>query len=105
MQRPEEYNHLNNFYAEKRNYFQSLLKNSRFNLLDCNGTYFQLLKYDAISNENDVKFAERLTKQHGVASIPVSVFYHKPQDNKVLRFCFAKENSTLEKAAEILCKL
>jgi methionine aminotransferase len=105
MQRPEEYNHLNNFYAEKRNYFQSLLKNSRFNLLDCNGTYFQLLKYDAISNENDIKFAERLTKQHGVASIPVSVFYHKPQDNKVLRFCFAKENSTLEKAAEILCKL
>ena len=105
MQRPEEYNHLNNFYAEKRNYFQSLLKNSRFNLLDCNGTYFQLLKYDAISNENDVKFAEILTKQHGVASIPVSVFYHKPQDNKVLRFCFAKENSTLEKAAEILCKL
>lgn len=105
MQRPEEYNQLNSFYAEKRNYFQSLLKNSRFNLLDCNGTYFQLLKYDTISNESDVKFAETLTKQHGVASIPVSVFYHKPQDNKVLRFCFAKENSTLEKAAEILCKL
>ncbi len=105
MARTEEYLNLSNFYSEKRNYFQSLLKNSKFELLPCNGTYFQILKYDKISQESDIKFAEILTTRYGVASIPVSVFYHRKIDNKVLRFCFAKENSTLEKAAEKLCSI
>ncbi|MCC6251740.1 MAG: methionine aminotransferase [Bacteroidia bacterium] len=105
MARTEEYLNLGNFYSEKRNYFQSLLKNSKFELLPCNGTYFQILKYDKISQESDIKFAEILTTRYGVASIPVSVFYHRKIDNKVLRFCFAKENSTLEKAAEKLCSI
>ena len=65
---------------------------------------FQLLDYSAITDEKDTDLAIRLTKEFGVASIPISVFYHKPQDNKVLRFCFAKGEDTLEKAAEKLRK-
>lgn len=105
MQQRNTYLDLNQFYQQKRDYFVSLLKDSRFTLLPCNGSYFQLLKYDNITTEGDVKYAERLIKENGIASIPISVFYHNLQDNKVLRFCFAKENSTLEKAAEILCKV
>ena len=81
------------------------MKNSRFNVIPSYGTYFQLLDYSRISEEGDMDFAVRLTKEFGIASIPVSPFYHKNIDNKVLRFCFAKENHTLEKAAEILCKI
>ena len=96
---------LGKFYQEKRNYFLELIKPSRFIPLPVSGSYFQLLKYNTITKEKDTDFAVRLTKEHGVASIPVSVFYHKPQDNKVLRFCFAKSNETLEKAAKILCSV
>jgi methionine aminotransferase len=93
------------FYQKKRDYFLELMKNSRFNVIPSFGTYFQLLDYSRISEEGDMDFAVRLTKEFGIASIPVSPFYHKNLDNKVLRFCFAKENHTLEKAAEILCKI
>lgn len=99
----EDYLNLGKFYQQKRDYFLELIKGSRFVPLPVSGSYFQLLKYNAITKEKDTEFAIRLTKEHGVASIPVSVFYHKPQDNKVLRFCFAKSNETLEKAAKILC--
>ncbi len=99
----EEYLNLGKFYQAKRDYFLKLIKPSRFSALPVFGSYFQLLKFNNITKEKDTDFAIRLTKEHGIASIPVSVFYHKPQDNKVLRFCFAKSNETLEKAAEILC--
>lgn len=96
---------LSAFYAQKRDYFAGLLKSSKFKLLPCNGSYFQLAGYEKLSKEKDTEFAIRLTKEYKVASIPVSVFYSHGEDNKVVRFCFAKENETLEKAAEILCNI
>jgi len=96
---------LAHFYQQKRDYFLEVMAGSRFNVIPSYGTYFQLLDYNRISEEGDMDFAVRLTKEFGVASIPVSPFYHKKIDNKALRFCFAKENHTLEKAAEILCKI
>ncbi|HCQ30313.1 MAG TPA: methionine aminotransferase [Flavobacteriales bacterium] len=105
LQNPEHYNHLSAFYQEKRDFFRSLLKGSKFDILPCKGTYFQLLGYSKISEAKDIEFAKELTIKHKVASIPVSVFYHQNHDDKVLRFCFAKENDTLEKAAEILHSL
>jgi methionine aminotransferase len=96
---------LNAFYEEKRNYFISLLKESKFKIIPSKGTYFQLLDYSEISEEQDEKYAELLTWNHGVASIPISVFYRNKDDNKVLRFCFAKSDKTLEKAAEKLCEI
>jgi methionine aminotransferase len=73
--------------------------------MHCEGSYFQLLNYGKITQEKDVDFAVRLTKENKVASIPTSVFYNKKNDNQVLRFCFAKQNETLELAAEKLHKL
>lgn len=105
MQNPENYIHVKDMYQEKRDFFLSLLEGSRFKLRPAQGTYFQLLDYSKITDEKDTDFAERLTKEVGIASIPVSVFYHEKIDNKVLRFCFAKSNETLERAAEILVKL
>ncbi len=99
------YTELADFYQEKRDYFRKLIKGSNFKLLPCYGSYFQLLNYSKISKEKDTEFAERLTKEHKVASIPTSVFYEKKTDNNVLRFCFAKQNETLEKAAEKLMKV
>jgi methionine aminotransferase len=93
------------FYQKKRDTFLSLIEGSRFKALSCKGTYFQMLDYSHISNEPDIEFAKRLTINDGVASIPPSVFYHQNDDHKVLRFCFAKKDETLEKAAEILCKI
>ena len=99
------YQNLGNFYQEKRDYFCKLVKESRFKILPCTGSYFQLLDYSDITEEIDTEYAIRLTKEAGIASIPVSVFYHKPVHNNMLRFCFAKEKDTLEKAAERLCKI
>lgn len=94
-----------NLYEEKRNYFLELIKPSRFKPLHSEGTYFQNLDYSEITKENDYDFAIRMTKEFGVASIPVSLFYKDRTDNKILRFCFAKNNETLEKAAEKLNKI
>jgi len=102
---PSHYLELAAFYQEKRDYFAQLMEGSRFTFEPSAGTYFQVLNYSAISDEYDVDFAKRMTEEHGVASIPVSVFYHRSVDHKVLRFCFAKNNQTLEAAAEILHKL
>ncbi len=99
------YEDLGFFYQKKRDYFMELLKESKFKILPSFGTYFQLLDYNSISNEPELEFAIRLTKEYKVASIPVSSFYHKKDDNKVLRFCFAKKEKTLDKAANILCKI
>lgn len=105
LKNPDSYNELPQFYQEKRNYFAQALRNSRFEVLPCHGSYFQLLKFDKITDERDEDYAKRLTREHKVASIPISVFYRNKTDNHVLRFCFAKSKETLDKAAEILCKI
>ncbi len=105
LKREEEYLGLSAFYQEKRDYFRKLLKGSKFKLLNCNGSYFQSVGYEKISEMNDVEFAKKLTVEHKIASIPTSVFYHNNTDNKVLRLCFAKDNETLEKAAEALVNI
>lgn len=90
------------FYQAKRDLFLRLMEESRFVPLPCRGSYFQLMDYSAITSESDADFAIRLTKEHSVASIPTSPFlYHQPAPN-VLRFCFAKKDETLERAAERL---
>ncbi len=101
----DNYLQVSAFYQEKRDYFLKLMQGSRFKPLHSAGTYFQIMKYDAISNEKDTDFAIRLTKEHKIAAIPLSVFYNDNFDDKLLRFCFAKKNETLEQAAEILMKL
>ena len=102
---PSEYLSVAPLFQEKRDYFQQLIKPSRFKLLPCRGTYFQTVDYSAISDERDRAFAERLIKEFGVASIPVSSFNHDKADHKILRFCFAKNKHTLEQAAERLMKV
>ncbi len=99
------YQELHHFYQAKRDYFRSLVSGSRFLLEPCSGTYFQLLNYKHITEEKDIDFAIRLTKQKGLASIPLSVFYSDQKQQQLLRFCFAKKDETLEKAAEIICTL
>jgi methionine aminotransferase len=105
LQDKNHYLELGQFYQEKRDYFLKLVKGSRFSMVTAPGTYFQLLQYNSISQEKDIDFAVRVLKENGVASIPISVFYHKPVYDHMLRFCFAKKNETLEKAAEVLCKV
>lgn len=96
---------LKNFYQSKRDYFRGLLERNGLKPFLCSGTYFQLIDYSSISDEYDLDFAARLTKDFGIASIPVSVFYKDKTDNKVLRFCFAKEDKTLDEAAECLKRI
>ncbi len=105
MKNKNEYLALGKFYQEKRDYFIDLIKDSKFKFTPASGSYFQLLNYKDITDEKDTDYAIRLTKEVGVASVPISVFYHQPVDNKFLRFCFAKTNETLEKAAEKLCSI
>ncbi|MBW2668374.1 MAG: methionine aminotransferase [Deltaproteobacteria bacterium] len=105
MKNKDIYLNLSAFYQQKRDKFLSLIEKSRFKAMPCYGTYFQMVDYSSISDESDVEFSKRLTTEHGVASIPPSVFYHHQVDHKVLRFCFAKKDETLEKAAERLCKI
>lgn len=93
------------FYQAKRDRFLELLRNSSFSWTPAAGSYFQLLDYSAITNDSDVDFADKLLREAGVASIPISPFYVSPPKLNVLRFCFAKNDSTLEEAAERLCKL
>ena len=93
------------FYRQKRDFFRQAMQGSRFELLPCHGTYFQLARYDAISRQPDRTFAEWLTLEVGVAAIPVSVFNHDGRDAHVVRFCFAKKEETLAAAAEKLCRV
>lgn len=104
LKEPEHFLELGNFYQKKRDYFLELITGSRFRGKPSEGTYFQLLDYSKISSEGDVDYATRLVKEHGIAAIPVSVF-DVERDRHRLRFCFAKTDETLEKAAEILLKL
>jgi methionine aminotransferase len=105
LEDPENYTGIGRMYQEKRDGFLDLLKGSRFRFTPTSGSYFQLLDYSAITDEGDRDFAVRLTKEFKVASIPVSVFYPDQVDNSVLRFCFAKREETLRRAAEILCRI
>jgi len=105
MDNEENYLPLPQFYQERRDTFAQLLSTSRFEAHNCYGTYFQLFSYDKISNKSDTEMAEWMTKKHGIATIPTSVFYENGAHVNYLRMCFAKSNETLEKAAEILCKI
>ena len=103
LKNPAHYNSLPFFYQQKRDLFLELMKKSRFKPLPSNGTYFCTYSYADISDEPDVEISKRIIKEYGVASIPFSVFYGDNTDNKLLRFCFAKEDQILTKAANILC--
>jgi methionine aminotransferase len=103
--RPQHFDELPGFYQAKRDRFCELVRNSRFTFRPAAGTFFQLLDYSGISDEADVDIARRLTKEIGVASIPVSVFCDEPFPERQLRFCFAKDDATLAEAAERLCRL
>ena len=104
---PEHVEELPAFYQAKRDLFCDLLADSRFGFTRTAGTYFQLVDYSAIRSDlDDVAMAEWLTREHGVAAIPVSVFYQQPpQDLRLLRLCFAKREETLGQAAEKLCAI
>jgi len=105
IQQKEHYLTLGLVIQEKRDQFQQGMKATRFSPLQTHGSYFQLYSYAAISDENEYDFATRLTKEYGVATIPVSAFYASPVENKVLRFCFVKKPETLEAAIQKLVKL
>ena len=90
------------FYQRKRDLFLRLMAGSRFRPLPCRGSYFQLMDYSDISDEPDAEFAIRVTKEHGVASIPTSPMLYRSSPPQVVRFCFAKKDETLERAAERL---
>jgi methionine aminotransferase len=105
MKDKDAYLSLAAFYQKKRDFFIEAIKASRFEPLPSRGTFFQNLRYDAVSDEKDTALAVRLTTEYGVASIPVSVFYREPPAHKVLRFCFAKSEETLARGAEILCRI
>jgi len=99
------YLELPNKYQAKRDLFLSAIAGSKFKFIPAEGTYFQLLDYSEISEENDIDFAIKLTKEIGVATIPISPFYEKKMEQKLLRLCFAKTNDVLEQAAEKLCRI
>ncbi len=96
---------LGKFYQQKRDFFRNLLQETKFELLPCEGSYFQIASYASISNATDLEFTKRLVKEFGVATIPLSPFYADAKQTKCIRFCFAKEETTLQKAAERLLKL
>ena len=105
MTQPEHYLRLGEFYQQKRDFFLQQIKGSSFQPLPSHGSYFQLLGFRAIYRKSETEMAEWMTREHKVASIPVSVFYQDKSDHGLLRFCFAKREETLQKACEILRKL
>ncbi len=102
LRNSSSYLELASFFQEKRDYFRSLLTETRFNLLPCKGSYFQCVTFDHFSDETDVALAIRMVKDYKVASIPVSAFFIRNTDHHALRFCFAKKKETLEQAVEKL---
>jgi methionine aminotransferase len=105
LQDPQPYETLPAFYQAKRDRFRAGMAASRFRLLPCPGTYFQLADYSAISDESEEVFARRLTTQHGVAAIPTSAFYDHPEEQGIVRFCFGKKEETLDQALQRLVLL
>ncbi len=104
MAKPEHYNYLSDYFQAKRDAFLSYLKETSFQPIASRGTYFQLLSFRELSDQNDTAMARELTIKQGIASIPVSVFYDQGTDHNILRFCFAKEDHTLMEAAGLLKK-
>ena len=96
---------LPSFMQQKRDHFLKLMKETKFGMLQSSGSYFICATYDRISTESDKEFSIRITKEYGVTTIPVSVFYKSGTDNKAVRFCFAKKNETLEAAVEKLARI
>ncbi|MGI8952042.1 MAG: methionine aminotransferase [Chitinophagaceae bacterium] len=105
LQNENAYLSLSNLMQQKRDYFRKLMQDTAFTLIPSHGSYFECYNYADISDESEKDFAIRLTKENGVATIPLSVFYKDGKDDKVLRFCFCKKEETLEKAVEGLRKL
>ncbi|RPD42272.1 methionine aminotransferase [Chitinophaga barathri] len=105
LQNKDSYLRLSGFMQAKRDLFHSLMAGTRFTAMPSYGSYFQCYQYHRISEESDHAFAVRLTKEFGVTPVPVSAFYQNGKDHKVIRFCFAKKDETLEKAAELLMKV
>ena len=105
LKQKENYLQLGAFLQQKRDYLKNLMQQTKFKALPSYGSYFQLYSYSGITDESEKDFAIRLTKDYGVATIPTSVFYKNEEDNKVLRFCFSKNENTLEEAANRLMKL
>lgn len=101
----DAYLNLGAFLQQKRDYFQNLMSATKFKPLPSHGSYFQIYSYKDLSAETEKDYAVRLTKEAGVATIPVSAFYRNEVNHQVLRFCFAKSEATLEAAAERLMKL
>jgi methionine aminotransferase len=99
------YLEISDFFQTKKDFFYNLMKETRFDLLPCYGSYFQSVQYSRISDEGDAELAKRIIRECGVASIPVSAFYQKGTDHKVLRFCFAKKHETLERAVSKLAEI
>ncbi|HEY4935548.1 MAG TPA: aminotransferase class I/II-fold pyridoxal phosphate-dependent enzyme, partial [Puia sp.] len=102
---PGHYLSLPGFMQKKRDYFQGLMSATRFRALPTHGSYFQIYSYKEISDEPDMVFAKNLTTNYGVAGIPVSAFYQSGKDDKVLRFCFAKKEETIDLAVGKLKKV
>jgi methionine transaminase len=105
IRRPETYLSLPAFLQQKRDYFNTLMADTPFKMLETKGSYFQLASYAHLSEESDKDFAIRLTREYGVATIPLSSFYSTGKDDRVLRFCFAKKETTIEQAVERLRKM
>ncbi len=105
MSNKEAYLTLGNFYQEKRDYLRALLKDTPLQAIPSSGSYFESYSYASISNEADTLFAEKLVTEYGIATIPMSAFYHDGTDHKVIRLCFAKQKETLDAAAACLQKL
>jgi methionine aminotransferase len=106
VRRDPECSDVTTLYQNRRDRFRSLVQGSRFKTMDCRGTFFQMLDYSEITDERDADFALRLTREHGVAAIPISPFLSDGASaGPVLRFCFAKRDATLERAAERLCRV
>ncbi len=99
------YLQLKDFYQQKRDHFRSVLQNSSFRLLDCQGAYFQLADYSDISDLDDMSFVKKLITDHKVAAVPLSPFYREAPNQRFIRFCFAKKDQTIQEAGERLCKI
>jgi methionine aminotransferase len=105
LREPARYEHLPEFFARKRDVLRGALADTPLTLLPCAGSYFLLARYERISDEPAAAFAQRLVREYGVATIPLSAFYADGTDHRVIRFCFAKRDETLHAAAERLRRL
>ena len=105
LQDPAHYDYLPEFFAAKRELLRAALAQTPLELLPCQGSYFQLARYGRVSDEPAAEFAQRLVREHGVATIPLSAFYQDGTDHRMIRFCFAKRDETIHAAAQRLRQL